>query len=135
MTVAPIIMAARMPPVASRRRTGDCTDSCPAAATYGASDDRARRRATARRTLRECVRQGYGHSHTQQEQRKYNPTHWVTPLMLDPAALQCFFFEVSPHFIRVAIEAQEKPVATLTCLLDASSALISVVMRWLAACL
>jgi hypothetical protein len=125
-----------MPPVASRRRTGDCTDGCTAAATYGASDDRARHRATCRRTLRECVRQGYGHSHTQQEQRKYNPTHWDTPLVLDfryvlfrsqsagtqsndvAILLRCSAFSLKFHFIRVAIEAQEKPAATLTCLLN-----------------
>jgi hypothetical protein len=39
------------------------------------------------------------------------------------------------HFIRVATEAQGKPAATLTCLLNVSSALISVVMRSLATCL
>jgi hypothetical protein len=122
-----------MPPVASRRRTGDCTDGRTAAATYGASDDRAGHRATCCRTLRECVRQGYGHGHTEQEQRKYNPAHWVTPLMLDPAALQCFLFEF--HFIRVAVEAQEKPAATLTCLLNVSSTLILVVMGSLGTCL
>jgi hypothetical protein len=50
----------------------------------------------------------------------------------DPAALQCFLFEF--HFIRVAIEAQEKPAAILICLLNVS-ALMSVVMRSSAACL
>jgi hypothetical protein len=34
----------------------------------------------------------------------------------DPAALQYFLFEF--HFIRVAVEVQEKPAATLTCLLN-----------------
>jgi hypothetical protein len=47
----------------------------------------------------------------------------------DSAALQCFLFEF--HFIRVAIEAQDKPVATLTCLLNVSSSLVSVVMQLL----
>jgi hypothetical protein len=45
----------------------------------------------------------------------------------DSAALQCFLFEF--HFIRVAIAAQEKPTAILTCLLNMSSALILVVMQ------
>jgi hypothetical protein len=40
---------------------------------------------------------------------------------LRSAALQRFLFEF--HFIRVAIEAQEKPAATLTCLLNVSSAI------------
>jgi hypothetical protein len=48
----------------------------------------------------------------------------------DSAALQCFLFEF--HFIRVAIEAQDKPAATLTCLLNVSSSLILVVMQSLA---
>ncbi|WP_312012245.1 MULTISPECIES: hypothetical protein [unclassified Bradyrhizobium] len=138
--------------MASRRRTGDCTDSCTAAATYGASDDRSRYRATCCRTLRECVLQRYGHRHTQEEQRKYNPTHWGTPLMLDfpirafPSplltnwprlcdlvALQRFLFEF--HFINAAVEAQEKLAATLTCLLNESSTLMLVVMGSLATCL
>jgi hypothetical protein len=49
--------------------------------------------------------------------------------------LRCSACSFEFHFIRVAVEAQEKPAATLTCLLNVSSILISVVMRSLAICL
>jgi hypothetical protein len=121
-----------MPPVASHRRAGDCADSCTAATAYGTPDDCATYRAASRSTLRECVGQRYDHSHTQQEQRNYDPTHWVTPLMLDfrqtrlsvprfsqvgrdlingiALLLRCSAssFGTRRHFIRVAIEAQDK---------------------------